>query len=160
MLLMIKPFMGYLVQPLLFFTFNSHAHSASNKNITVRGIAVVTDGDTLSVGGQIIRLDGMDAPEWDQKCSDGIKPCGSLATAYLTSLVKGRKITCTIHGRGAYGRAIGQCRAGGKDVGEEMVRAGWAVAYIYDRRTRSYNPGSGPYAAEIPPIASVRGLIS
>jgi endonuclease YncB( thermonuclease family) len=29
----------------------------------------------------------------------------------------------------AYGRTVAQCRGGGRDLGEAMVRSGWAVEY-------------------------------
>ena len=35
---------------------------------TITGIAKVIDGDTILINKKKIRLFGIDAPEWDQKC--------------------------------------------------------------------------------------------
>ena len=50
------------------------------------GRAVIVDGDTLRLGGERIRLKGMDAPELAQSCTgaDGRSwPCGQQAKAAL-----------------------------------------------------------------------------
>ena len=36
----------------------------------ITGFATVIDGDTISIGGTRIRLEGTDAPEWEQTCDD------------------------------------------------------------------------------------------
>ena len=36
----------------------------------ITGQAAVIDGDTISIGGTRIRLEGTDAPEWEQTCDD------------------------------------------------------------------------------------------
>jgi hypothetical protein len=38
---------------------------------TFTGFPTVVDGDTLAIGAQRIRLQGIDAPEIDQTCLDG-----------------------------------------------------------------------------------------
>ena len=57
-------------------------------------ISVVVDGDTLKIGDDTCRLNGIDAPEAGQKCkSAGGKelPCGNQATARLRQLAEGRQ---------------------------------------------------------------------
>src|SRR5215470_15977201 len=62
---------------------NSHAHHHSNQSVciahrllhprcaeTLTGPATVVDADTIVVGGERIRLQGIDAPETDQICLD------------------------------------------------------------------------------------------
>src|SRR5215213_9963631 len=47
------------------------------------GFARVVDGDTIEIGGHRIRLEGIDAPETEQTCSDGKGlpwSCGRIAT--------------------------------------------------------------------------------
>ena len=36
----------------------------------ITGQAAVIDGDTISIGSTRIRLEGTDAPEWEQTCDD------------------------------------------------------------------------------------------
>ena len=98
----------------------------------VAGPAGVTDADTLSVGGRIIRLDGLDAPETRQSCrrADGSPwPCGRMATAALALRLRGESVSCRLLGTDRFGRALGRCWAGGEEINAWLVREGWAVAY-------------------------------
>lgn len=88
----------------------------------------VSDGDTLKIGGQRYRLFGIDAPEARQTCSDGW-PAGRLAASHLQSLIAGRSVTCQAKDRDRYGRTVAVCFAGGVDLGERMVRDGYAWAF-------------------------------
>src|SRR5262249_53482378 len=47
-------------------------HVASGAPIV--GQAWVVDGDSLRIAGTSIRLEGIDAPEWDQSCTDSGGP--------------------------------------------------------------------------------------
>src|SRR5215472_9819750 len=40
--------------------------ASSERQPPVVGQAFIVDGDSLRMGGRSIRLDGLDAPEWDQ----------------------------------------------------------------------------------------------
>src|SRR4051794_37635652 len=88
----------------------------------------VTDGDTLKAQGVTWRLWGIDAPESRPACAHGW-PAGREATAALRRLVEGGAIVCEMRGHDRYGRSIGLCRAGGKDLGAELVSAGMAWAF-------------------------------
>ena len=96
-------------------------------SLTVR----VIDGDTIEVDGERIRLSGIDAPEDDQVC--GIHganfSCGDAATSKLQELIGQRQVQCVGDDRDRYGRLIAICSVDGRDVGQEMVRSGWAVAF-------------------------------
>jgi endonuclease YncB( thermonuclease family) len=96
-----------------------------------QGAAYVIDGDTLAVGAQRIRMRGIDAPETSQLChKDGADyPCGSLSRQSLIGLIVGNPASCTGWQRDRYGRLLGDCTAGGKDLGRAQVKAGWAIAY-------------------------------
>ncbi len=92
----------------------------------------VSDGDTLVVNGERIRLSGIDAPENGQTCLDraGIEyDCSMLATMALEELVIGKSIECRSEARDRYGRTLAACYVEGRDVGAQMVRQGWALAF-------------------------------
>lgn len=97
----------------------------------------VIDGDTLGMGGERIRLYGIDAPESGQTCerSGDRWQCGQAATAALASWLDGKVTECVELERDRYDRAVSTCSANGQDVGEWMVRQGWAVEY------RQYSDG-------------------
>ena len=91
----------------------------------------VIDGDSFRLGGREIRLAGIDAPEYRQTCLDAAGaawPCGKEARAALELLLKGGDLACTTRAEDRYGRALANCRAGGRDLAGEMARLGWALA--------------------------------
>lgn len=98
----------------------------------VAGSAHVVDGDTFSVGAERVRLWGVDAPEARQVCQDAKGQgyaCGEVARDQFVRLIGGRAVRCEVRDRDPYGRAVSRCQAGSVDLGEAMVRAGWAVDY-------------------------------
>lgn len=99
---------------------------------TLTGPAHVVDGDTFSVGAERVRLWGVDAPEGRQVCQDAQDrdyACGEVARDQLVRLIGGRAVRCEVKDRDPYGRAVSRCLAGSADLGEALVRAGWAVDY-------------------------------
>ena len=61
------------------------------------GEAKITDGDTIIIGSQRIRLYGIDAPEKNQKCKTKQRRewhCGIEAKNYLDKLVDQNKVFC------------------------------------------------------------------
>jgi endonuclease YncB( thermonuclease family) len=98
---------------------------------TVSGRAEPIDGDSLWVGASEVRLKGIDAPEWKQACSRGgvAWKCGVEARDELARAIGGEDVVCTISERDVYGRMLGRCRAGDRDLNAGMVASGMAVAY-------------------------------
>jgi endonuclease YncB( thermonuclease family) len=88
----------------------------------------ITDGDTIKLDGTKWRLWGIDAPETHQTCADGW-PAGLEATATLRKFIGETPVVCEFRGHDRYKRSIGLCRAGGEDLGAEMVSAGMAWAF-------------------------------
>lgn len=99
----------------------------------VPGSIAVIDGDSLRDGQTEIRLYGIDAPEYLQSCLDAqgsSYSCGKRAADELRKLVRAGEIKCSSSGLDRYHRAISRCHSGALDVNQEMVRRGWAVAFI------------------------------
>ena len=91
----------------------------------------VIDGDTLAMGTDRIRLWGIDAPEALQVCSasDGTEyQCGRDAGAVMRELTA-HGVSCTAKTRDRYGRTVATCANASGDIGEQMVRRGWAIDY-------------------------------
>lgn len=96
-----------------------------------QGSAVITDGDSITLGATRIRLRGIDAPEYSQICQMGGADyaCGRSSRAALVKLVNGRPVSCSGWQHDRYGRLLGDCTAGSIDLNRAQVEAGWAVAY-------------------------------
>lgn len=96
------------------------------------GRATVTDGDTITVAHQRIRLGGIDAPESAQQCKgpDGVAwPCGRRSAAALDAYLMNKTVRCRQTDTDRYGRLVADCFVQGQSVNGWMVRNGWAVAY-------------------------------
>lgn len=89
----------------------------------------VVDGDGLRIGGQKIRLWGIDAPELDQTCAvDGRETqCGEDARFLLGALAMAGTIICETKDTDRYGRTVARCEAAGHDLAGELVRNGYAL---------------------------------
>jgi endonuclease YncB( thermonuclease family) len=87
----------------------------------------ITDGNRINIDATGYRLAGIDAPDAGQLCDDGF-PAGQEAIKALLGLMKGRAIVCGSGNREPSGRTLAVCRANGRDLGEQMVRAGMAWA--------------------------------
>lgn len=97
------------------------------------GAARVVDGDTLDIAGERVRLEGIDAPEISQKCPRrlfGTWACGKAAARALERLVAGGGLSCESRGKDRYGRTLGVCFVDGRDINKEMVREGYAWAFV------------------------------
>jgi len=92
----------------------------------------IMDADTVDAGAFKIRLNGIDAPESDQRCLDvqgKVWSCGLEATAKLEAYSHGRPWSCELTGGDRYGRSLGTCFIDGEDVNRWLVRNGWALAF-------------------------------
>jgi endonuclease YncB( thermonuclease family) len=101
------------------------------------GQTVVLDGNTLRVGDQVVRLQGIVAPPRGSTCQDagqGTVDCGTAAANALASLVRGKAVDCAISGHDARGRPEALCTAGDRKLAEALVRDGWARAKAADLR--------------------------
>ncbi|MEQ1715671.1 MAG: thermonuclease family protein, partial [Hyphomicrobium sp.] len=97
----------------------------------VQGAARAVDGDSLFVGRDEVRLQGIDAPEGKQTCTRaGLSwDCGNAARDELRRLIGKDVVRCQAAERDKHGRVLGQCSAGGRDLNAGMVASGFAVSY-------------------------------
>lgn len=96
----------------------------------VSGPARVVDGDTLDLTGLSVRLLGIDAPEHEQTCrrTDQSWACGKDAAAKLATLTAGRTVRCEQQATDPYGRIVARCFVNERDLGQDLVDAGLAIA--------------------------------
>jgi endonuclease YncB( thermonuclease family) len=99
--------------------------------------AFAIDGDSLRAGqgkdAMVIRLEGIDAPEYRQICkaADGnVWPCGRVAHHALAVLLAEGGLSCSFEGyEDSYRRKLGQCKTRlTPDIAAVMVRNGHAVS--------------------------------
>lgn len=89
------------------------------------GRARVMDGDSLTINGTIIRLEGIDAPEGNQTY-------GPEAAQALRRLIAGRDVRCLSSSMDQYDRELATCYLRGDiNINREMVRRGHAWDYAW-----------------------------
>ena len=121
--------------------FLSIITSAISFEKIITGKARVTDGDTIKINNQKIRLFGIDAPETKQFCKEVYLSflifnfkrdykCGEKSTSALKKKIKNKKIRCLIQDKkDRYRRNIGICYLKKQDINSWLVKNGYAIAY-------------------------------
>ena len=124
------------------------------------GRASIIDGDTIEIAGEPIRIWGVDAPENGQTCGSGSDQwrCGQRSALALSDWIGQRPVACVEQERDRYDRSVANCSVGSQDVGEWLVRQGWAIEYTqysdgrYREAERSARAaGSGVHAGPFTP---------
>ena len=121
----------------VFFIFLFLQNSQSE---IISGSAVVTDGDTIKINNNKIRLFGIDAPEKKQLCEKifltisfiSFKkkyPCGEISTEKLKKLINKNIIKCHVKGKDRYQRKLAICFRNKLNINSWLVRNGYAVSY-------------------------------
>jgi endonuclease YncB( thermonuclease family) len=83
--------------------------------------ASAVDGDTIRVGGERIRLRGIDTPEMDE-------PEGLAAKQRLEELLRSGPMEITPHGRDVYDRLLADVFVNGQNVAELLKSEGFIKA--------------------------------
>ncbi len=127
---------GLLLFPLCVFVGD---RTNSVKTAAITGVLRVIDGDSIVLDDVRIRLEGIDAPETTQACglrTSGQWRCGEGATQQLIKLINKRPVVCENMGLDKYRRTLGRCLAGNTNLNAEMVRTGYAWAFV--RYSKAY----------------------
>ena len=97
----------------------------------ISGTALIVDGDTITISGNKIRLNGIDTAEQNQTCKRaGITwRCGYEATETLRNWTYTKEVRCVGDTRDRYGRLIANCFVDGYNVNARLVYEGLALAY-------------------------------
>ncbi len=98
----------------------------------VSGEVAVVDGDSLAMGAERLRIHGIDAPELAQTCERNGRryACGEAAREALATILGDGAVDCEQLDTDQFRRRIVRCRDGrGRDIGAELVRQGWALAF-------------------------------
>ena len=121
--------------------FSSIINSAISFEKIIIGKANVTDGDTIKINDQKIRLFGIDAPETKQFCKEVYLSfliinfkrdykCGEKSTNALKKKIQGKNIRCLVqNNKDRYRRNIGICYLEKQDMNSWLVKNGYAIAY-------------------------------
>lgn len=92
--------------------------------VTGDRVISVFSGDTLTirVSGEpvTVRIDGVDAPSAGE-------PCADQSRAALEALVKDRPLRLAVTGRDKDALALARVWSADGEIGEQMLRQGWAV---------------------------------
>ena len=120
----------------------SHGQVTFDPYQEVAGVPRVVDGDLIAVGGRLVRLYAIDAPEAGQICrtSRGREyDCGAAARTMLERLIGPHEVECSVYSQQAATEAlVGRCWAGSRELGAAMVALGWAyrLPSLSDRYSR------------------------
>lgn len=98
---------------------------------TLTGRAVVLEGDTLRLRGQVVGLYGIVAPAPGATCESARGApirCGAEAARALAARIDEGSLACEPRGRDRFDRLLAVCRKDGEDLAAWMVENGHAVA--------------------------------
>lgn len=120
-------------------------------------VVAVLDGDTIDIvqAGQKtrIRIRGIDAPEKTQAFGNG-------ARHYLASMVLNRQVRVLSDETDRYGRTLGVVYIDGRDVGAQMIAAGFAWHFKRYEASQPLSERAAYAAAELKARTAETGLWS
>jgi endonuclease YncB( thermonuclease family) len=89
---------------------------------------IVVSAGVVKAREREIRLAGIDAPAFAERCGEGAAawPCGRMARAALRRFIRGRAIECEIPAEADALPDAARCEVGGTDISAWLVEQGWA----------------------------------
>ena len=104
--------------------------SANENFMPAVGSVTLIDGDTVDIGGERVRLLGIDTPEFYRPRCERELVLALKAKERLRALLNVGRLEIERHGRDRYGRTLARLRVGGGiDVGDALFNEGHALAY-------------------------------
>jgi endonuclease YncB( thermonuclease family) len=99
-------------------------HEGGGKNCVV-------DGDTVWIGGEKVRIQGIDAPETHEPKCDAEERLGTRSADRLQALLSSGTVVATRgeRDRDPNGRLLRNLAVDGRDVGQTLIEEGLARAY-------------------------------
>jgi endonuclease YncB( thermonuclease family) len=92
----------------------------------------VIDGDTFRAGREIIRIENIDTPEVGNRAEcDSERLLARQASDAMRRIIESARgpVQITRNGRDRFGRTLGRVTINGQDIGEQMVKMGFAVPW-------------------------------
>ena len=117
------------------------ASNAEPDGAGIEGKARAIDGDTIAIDFRLLGADAFERKQWCEMAS-GCAPCGKAAQDFAARFLARGPATLRLTGQSSYGRPVAIAEVAGQDLGEAMIRAGYAVprphflAHDSDRRAR------------------------
>ena len=116
----------------------------------------VTDGDTIRIGEERIRFNGIDAPELKQTClyQEIEFNCGEFSKALLIKKIANQEVSCIRESKDQYGRTLAECFVRKESLSSYLVREGYAFAYrkysgkFIDDEEYARSKGNGMWSME------------
>ena len=120
---------SFIIIFLFIFTY-----SYGDEKNTIKGKAIIIDGDTIKINDKKIRFGGIDAPESyfmgkKQTCIEDNKDifCGQISKDKLIEKIGNNSINCKIEkNKDRYKRSVGECFIKEESLSVFMVRNGYA----------------------------------
>ena len=88
----------------------------------------VSDGDTINIGNERVRILGLDTPEVFNPNCTAEKDLGDKATNRLKSLLASGTVTIERDGVDQYDRTLAIIRVDGRDIAPIMIQEGYALS--------------------------------
>ena len=102
---------------------------AASVSPTFAGNVTIIDGDTIAVGHERIRILSIDTPETFRSRCENELVLGLRAKERLRELLDSGDIRIERDGQDRYRRTLANVFAGDIDVGETLIREGYALRY-------------------------------
>ncbi|RZF63237.1 thermonuclease family protein [Sphingomonas populi] len=92
----------------------------------IEGKARAIDGDTVAIDFRLLGADAFERKQWCEMAS-GCAPCGKAAQDFAARFLARGPAMLRLTGQSSYGRPVAIAEVAGRDLGEAMIRAGYAV---------------------------------